>query len=416
MKKRLFCLIMAFALLLGQVPYASALTDLNVFAKSSFDKGYDVYSGPGFHYYRANNGAARYSSGGVRVYGVCGDWVLIGYGLSGGAYRIGYISRDCLNHMKYVEGAINYSLTFDGVNAYPDDNCYITDDPVLYGKTICKLPKGKAIVALGEMGGYTYVEAKTDYGYMRGFVRSFTLSYDGTKPTATPYVPAPTYPPYTPPTATPYTPPTYPPYTPPTYPPYTPPTYPPYTPPTATPFVPPTYPPYIPPTATPASSLPNTFYHDTNKGEWLPSYQQVTFSSSWPVYSGPGEYYYRAANGKALMGGGRCVVYGVENGWALIGYGLSNGNYRIGYIDAAALPQQGLRIAYLDLSYTTRRLTYAANLTDDIVRYRPTVATLPAGTYVLFLGYAYDSNTTWAYVEVLAQNSIMRGFIPATAL
>ena len=59
---------------------------------------------------------------------------------------------------------------------------------------------------------------------------------------------------------------------------------------------------------------------------------------------------------------------------------------------------------------------FAADLTDDIIRYMPTIATLPAGTYVLFLGYVYENNTTWAYVEVLADNSIMRGFIPASAL
>ena len=116
------------------------------------------------------------------------------------------------------------------------------------------------------------------------------------------------------------------------------------------------------------------------------------------------------------MGGGSCIVFGIENGWVMIGYGLSNGSYRIGYISEAALPQRGLRIPYLDLSYTTRQLTYDANLTDDIIRYMPTIATLPAGTYVLFLGYVYENNTTWAYVEVLADNSIMRGFIPASAL
>ena len=45
-----------------------------------------------------------------------------------------------------------------------------------------------------------------------------------------------------------------------------------------------------------------------------------------------------------------------------------------------------------------------------------TVATIPAGSYVLFLGYTYDSNVTWAYIEVVANNSIMRGFVPYTAL
>ena len=391
-------MVLALALLLALIPSALAhsLVDLDIYAESSFDKEYPVYSGPGVYYYRANAGRASYGWGGVRVYGVEGDWVMIGYGLSTGAYRIGYISRDCLDHANYVNGSINYNLTFQGVTAYPNNNCYITDDPVMFNDFICKIPEGKAVTALGTMGGWTYIETKTEYGWMRGFVYSFTLRLDESAPTPVPY---------TPPTAVPYTP---------TAVPYSP-TAAPYYPPTAVPYTP-TAVPYIPPTATPVASIPNTFYHDTSKGSWLPSYQRVSFTSSWAVYSGPGEYYYRAANGRALMGGGSCIVFGVENGWVMIGYGLSNGNYRIGYINQAALPQLGLRIPYLDLSYTTRQLTYAANLTDDIIRYKPTVATLPAGTYVLFLGYVYESGTTWAYVEVLADNSIMRGFIPASAL
>ena len=404
MKNRLVCLVLAMALLLGLIPSASAGASLDFWAQSSFDKEYDVYSGPGTFYYRANNGRASYGYGAVRVYGVVGEWTMIGYQLSSGDYRIGYISSDCLSHTKYVTGNINYNLQFDDTVAYADDYCRITDDPVINNKMIYQIPEGTAVRVLATLGtDWTYIEALTSYGYMRGFVWSIHLRSSGTAPTM---VPPPTGRPYTPPTAAPYVPPTAAPYIPPTTAPYVP---------TWAPYVP-TYPPYVPPTATPVASIPNTYYHDTSKGEWLPSYQRVTFTSSWPVYSGPGEYYYRAAEGRALMGGGSCIVYGVENGWALIGYGLSNGNFRIGYINAAALPQIGLHIAYLDLSYTTRQLTYSANLTDDIMRYKPTVATLPAGTYVLFLGYVYDSNTTWAYVEVLAQNSIMRGFIPATAL
>ena len=495
MKKRLVCVLLALALMLPLMPSAFALTDLNIYAESSFDKEYAVYSGPGVYYYRANNGRASYGWGGVRVYGVEGDWVMIGYGLSNGAYRIGYISKDCLDHTKYVTGSINYNLTFDGVTAYPNNNCYITDDPVMYNDFLCQIPAGQAVTALGVMGDWTYIETNTAYGKMRGFVYSFTLSYSGGTPTVEPYHPTTavptTLPPYTPPTATPYTPPTAVPYVPTAAPTLTIsvvnqyganivqwtgiPNAVSYTvrkhtyntsyssiatvggtsysdnavtggvlyyyqvtarlqngaeivsnevtaymnnPVTAAPTARPTatLAPYVPPTATPVASIPNTFYHDTSKGTWLPSYQRVQFSSSWAVYSGPGEYYYRAANGRALMGGGSCIVFGVENGWVMIGYGLSNGNFRIGYISQAALPQLGLRIPYLDLAYTTRQLTYAANLTDDIIRYQPTVATLPAGTYVLFLGYVYESNTTWAYVEVLADNSIMRGFIPASAL
>ena len=150
----------------------------------------------------------------------------------------------------------------------------------------------------------------------------------------------------------------------------------------------------------------------------LDSYATGSFGNqqSLAVYTGPGEQYFRANNGKAAYGGGSARIYGVAGDWIMIGYGLSNGNYRIGYISAQALNGTDLRVPYLDLRYTTRRLSSDADLTDDTLRFRPTVAALKAGSYVLFLGYAQDAGITWAYVEVLADNSIMRGFIPASAL
>ena len=138
MKKRLVCMALALALMLPLIPSAYALTDLSVYATSSFDKEYDVYSGPGTYYYRAANGAATYGYGGVRIYGVVGDWVMIGYGFGNNKFRIGYVSKDCLNHTKYVNDPINYNLTFTGVTAYTNDNCYITDDPVINNDFICK--------------------------------------------------------------------------------------------------------------------------------------------------------------------------------------------------------------------------------------------------------------------------------------
>ena len=45
-------------------------------------------------------------------------------------------------------------------------------------------------------------------------------------------------------------------------------------------------------------------------------------------------------------------MYGQENGWALIGYGLSNGGYRIGFVAMSAIPQdvipQALQLTYVD--------------------------------------------------------------------
>ena len=410
MKKRLLCAALSLMLLLPLMPGALAVSSLDVYATGSFNQSYPVYSGPGLNYYRANNGKATYGGGAARIFGVDGDWLMMGYQLSNGDYRIGYIEKDALNHLNYVNGVINGRLVFSNITAYAgDDSCYVTDDPIINCKDFYKVPKGQSFTVLGTLGdNFTYVEVLNGNILMRGFIWNGHIRYN---PGEGPEIPSPVIDePITPPVPAPVTRPpvTYPPVT------YPPVTYPPVTYPPVT-YPPVTYPPITPGPTYPVT-IPNTYYHDTTKGSWLPSYQRITITGNWPVYSGPGEYYYRAANGRALMGGGSCVLFGVENNWALIGYGLTNGGFRIGYVSISALPMQGLRIPYLDLVYATKRLVSVANLTDDILRSMPTVVTLPAGTYVLFLGYVYDSYTTWAYVEVLANNTIMRGFVPAYAV
>ena len=420
------CLMAAAALLAGLLVPAAAESVLDTYATGSFGKKVNlaVYTGPGFEYVRANSGKASYGGGSCRIYGVTGDWVMIGYGLSNGDYRIGYIYRSALNTLSNLKGSVNYGLTFQAYTAYADDYCRVTDDPVMNNKMIYTVPQGTAVTVLSTMGSsWTYVEVQTPSGPMRGFVWSKHL-YGGNAPTPIPaptsapvydyeyataapvydyrYITAaPVYVTAAPqPTATPqpiavnyYI--------------------------TAAPQVTAAPQPVIVntfyETAAPVTGAENTYYHET-ASEWLPTAQEVYIEGSWPVYSGPGTYYYRANSSRATMGGGLCQVYGIDGDWVLIGYPLSNGNYRIGYISLDALPKAGLRVPYLDLQTDARRLTSAADITDDPVRYRPAVAVLPAGTYVLFLGYIWENGTAWAYVEVLAQGAMMRGFVPESSL
>ncbi len=380
----MLCIMAAMILLAGLIVPAGAESVLDNYATARFRKNYAVYSGPGKNYVRANNGKASMGGGGVcRIYGVVGSWIMIGYGFTNGGYRIGYISSEGLNNIYDVKGNINYNLSFQHYTAYADGSCQVTDDPVIDNKMIYTIPQGTAVTVLSTMGtSWTYVEVQTPDGPMRGFVWSRHLT-GWNAPTRKP-TPTPTY---------------YYPY----YPTYPTPTY---------------YNPYYPiyPTPTPTSGMPNTYYHPSSRSEWLPAAQTVQLRGSWPVYSGPGAYYFRANNNKATMGGGDCRVYGVEGNWVLIGYALSNGNYRIGYISVNALPQLGLSIPYLDFQGATRRLAYTANLIDDPVRTLAPVVSLSAGTYVVFLGYLWENSQTWAYVEVLAGGSIMRGFVPSWCL
>ena len=393
MKRRVVCIALLLILCLSLVPEAQAMANLDHYINANFGRSYDVYSGPGRNYYRANSGKAMYGGGAARVYGMEGDWIMMGYQTSGGDYRIGYVHKDALNTAKYVEGTIE-PLYFDHYIAFADDYCRITDDPIINTKMICSLPENTPVTVLATLGdSWTYIEANTSQGLMRGFVWSMHL-----KNSNAPVTPAPTMAPL--PTMAPW-------------PTQAPVTAQPWI--TSVPIVITAAPWYLPtaqpiPTAAPS----------TDASEWLPTAKTLYLSGSWPVYSGPGEYYYRANNSKATKGEGNCQVYGIENmgygDWVLIGYAMTSGGYRVGYIRAEALGGWITGIPQLKLAYRTRRLKMSAALTDDPLHNTSAVATLPLGAYVQFLGYIYSSEAVWAYVEALSNNQIMRGFILAGAL
>ena len=405
MKRRIVFAVLLVAICFSCMPAARAMATLDTYFNANFGRSYDVYSGPGRHYYRANMGKAMYGGGSARVYGMEGDWIMMGYQTSGGDYRIGYVHKDALSTAKYVEGTI-LPLNFDHYIAYADDYCRITDDPVINNKMICTLPENTQVTVLATMGtSWTYIEAATSQGLMRGFVWSMHL-----KNSSAPVTPAPTMAPL--PTQIPW--PTMAPL--PTMVPW--PTMAPL--PTMVPW--PTYAPVItavpwyPPTARPwVTAVPSV-----KTDEWLPEAKTMYLSGNWPVYSGPGEYYYRANNAKATKGEGSCQVYGIENtgygDWVMIGYAMTAGGYRVGYIRAEALGILKDQVPVLNLAYHTRRLAVNAPMTDDPLHPTSAVAEIPAGTYVLFLGYTYSSNSVWAYAEVLSNNQIMRGFLPVSAL
>ena len=404
MKRRLVCFALLLVLCASFLPEARAMANLDFYISANFGRSYDVFSGPGRHYYRANMGKAMYGGGAARVYGIEGDWIMMGYQTSGGDYRIGYVHKDALNTAKYVDGTI-MPLNFDHYIAYADDYCRITDDPVINNKMICSLPENTPVTVLATMGtSWTYIEANTSQGLMRGFVWSIHLK-NSNAPARPTQVPLPTMPPQ--PTQAPW--PTYAPIV--TAVPWRQPTTAPWV--TSIPLI--TAAPWNPPTARPWVTAVPTAKTD----EWLPEAKSIYISGNWPVYSGPGEYYYRANKSKATKGEGTCQVYGIENtgygDWVMIGYSMNNGGYRIGYIRAEALRGR-TDVPALKLAYHTRRLAVDAFLTDDPVRNGAAVATLPAGTYVLFLGYMYSANGVWAYTEVLSNNQIMRGFLPVSAL
>ena len=119
-------------------------------------------------------------------------------------------------------------------------------------------------------------------------------------------------------------------------------------------------------------------------------------AGSYPVYTGPSEGYYRVGN--ATLGGGTIRVYGQENGWALIGYGLSNGGYRIGFVSMSAIPSD-IYPQELILSWIPKTNVSASLFVDDpiVSKNRELIKRYEGGSPFVLLGYLNDF---WAYVQI----------------
>lgn len=129
----------------------------------------------------------------------------------------------------------------------------------------------------------------------------------------------------------------------------------------------------------------------------------------FPVYTGPGEEYARAGNDKANVStNGWVQVFGRENGWLLIQYGIKEGQMRFGYISAKGLQ---LENSAADLPSLWEdgplSLKEPALLTDDPLASGTDIARLPAGLEVRRLGWMGP----WAYVEARDGERLLRGFV-----
>ncbi|MBR3905817.1 MAG: cadherin-like beta sandwich domain-containing protein, partial [Clostridia bacterium] len=197
--KKLIALLLILVTLIGLCAPAMALRTMEEYASAKFTKNYPVYSGPGTDYYRANNGKALYGKGGkARIYGLVDNaWVMMGYGLSNGDYRIGYVEKAALDNMTNLTGNINYNLTFDKQAMYTIESAPLTDDPIVKCKKVIDVPADTLVVALGQIDQWVYVELSQPTK-MRGFIRADHLRDEWGQNLVKP-----TEKPYTPPTATP---------------------------------------------------------------------------------------------------------------------------------------------------------------------------------------------------------------------
>ncbi|HHT15441.1 MAG: SH3 domain-containing protein [Christensenellales bacterium] len=138
---------------------------------------------------------------------------------------------------------------------------------------------------------------------------------------------------------------------------------------------------------------------------FIPQYQIARISGNHDVYLGPGPQYYRAGS----AGNGKCRWFGTVNGYALMGYETSRGSYRIGYVDAAAIPS-GLNLGELTLMNQEMTLLSRADFYDDPVITMAPIFKIDGGQKVTVLG-VLSNDPRFVHVETLYNEHNYRGFI-----
>ncbi|MBQ4073643.1 MAG: hypothetical protein IJD39_00365 [Clostridia bacterium] len=138
-----------------------------------------------------------------------------------------------------------------------------------------------------------------------------------------------------------------------------------------------------------------------------------TGGQKFPVYSGPGSSYERAAGGKAMVSTNDWIqVFGEENGYILIQYDISADQMRFGYIEKNALPK-GADIPQLTFDFDEAVITQNTYLTDDPLNSQTLIRSISAGqSDVKWLA----TMGNWVYAEVQGSGESLRGFIPAHAI
>lgn len=139
---------------------------------------------------------------------------------------------------------------------------------------------------------------------------------------------------------------------------------------------------------------------------------------TFPVYTGPGEDYWRANNGKASVStNGPVQVGGWENGWLMVYYLTNSGQGRIGYIAAEAL-SKGQVVKELGTTARLCSVRREVSMVDDLVMREKGLMRLNVNTELLLLYLEKDpDHVALGLVEArTVDGEKMRGYVPADAL
>lgn len=134
------------------------------------------------------------------------------------------------------------------------------------------------------------------------------------------------------------------------------------------------------------------------------------------VFSGPGEDYYRASAGRALVStNGKIEIAGVENGWILIYYRINDVSHRVGYISSRSLKDK-LSLPEMEFAYAEATVNADCYLTDDPSHTLAGIASLKKSMAAQYLCAFNVNNESWGYIDVTVGKLHMRGFVPMANL
>ena len=128
----------------------------------------DIYSGPGYDYYRAANGKAAASTNGkIYIFGWDGNWLMVLYGTGDGKSRMGYANKS--DFSDHVSGGF---MEFAHISATIATDCMISDCLIEDNSFITTLTSGTQVdyLAFSPDTGRAYIEVSTDVGLVRGFI------------------------------------------------------------------------------------------------------------------------------------------------------------------------------------------------------------------------------------------------------
>ena len=133
------------------------------------------------------------------------------------------------------------------------------------------------------------------------------------------------------------------------------------------------------------------------------------------VFSGPSNYSYRGANGRAMASSnGQIWVCGWDGDWLLIMYDMNNGASRVGYVNKKFIDNRSkLDIPKVQFEHRKATLRVDSELTDDPKKAENVIGVIRAEQTVSYLGGYRCQGRNWAYVEAYVDGKMARGFVAA---